>query len=98
MGCLELVVEDPDVGEQLLGEVEAGVLCRVGRADVVEEPLRVGGVELLVDPTWPQLHEQVVEPAHDPSALVADVDVALGQEPQQLGVIGAYHGSQLGGA
>jgi hypothetical protein len=64
----------------------------------------VGGVELLADPAWPQFHEQVVEPAHDPGALVADVDVALGQQAHHLGVIGAHHlgvigahhGTQLG--
>jgi hypothetical protein len=36
-----------------------------------------------------------VEPAHNPSPLVADVDVPLRHQSQDLGVIGGHHRAQL---
>jgi hypothetical protein len=87
MGVLELSVEALHVGEELGGQLTAGSFDRCGRSDTLEESDGVGSVEFLGDSAWRELHQQVVQAAHDPGAVLADVDVALRQEPKHLGVI-----------
>ncbi len=96
VGLLELLVEDTDVAEQFVGHLEAAVLGRARRADLVEDHSGLGRIELLADPALSELHHEVVEPAHDPGLLVADVDVPLGQQPQHLGVISRHDGTEFG--
>jgi hypothetical protein len=79
---------------QLGGLVPAGGLDGAGRLDAVEEGDGVRSVEFLGDSSRSELHQQVVEAAHDPSAVVADVDVALGQQAQDLGMVGGKNLAQ----
>lgn len=84
---LQLIVETLDVCKQVKGLVVASELDRAGRLDAIEECDSVRSVDFLGDPARVELHEEVVEPAHDPASLVADVDVALREQPQDRGVI-----------
>jgi hypothetical protein len=77
--CLELLVEALHIDEQLGGLVPAGGRDGTGRFDAVEEGDGVRSVEFLGDPPGGEFHQQVVETANDPGAVVADVHVALGQ-------------------
>jgi hypothetical protein len=92
--ALSWFVEALHVDEQLGGLVPAGGLDGAGRLDAVEEGDGVRSVEFLGDSSRSELHQQIVEAAHDPGAVVADVDVALGQQAQDLGVVGGQNLAQ----
>ena len=96
MRFLELSVEALHVGEQLDGQVVAGLLDRGRRLDALEERNGVRSVEFLGDSARRELHHHVVKPAHDPGPMVADIDVALGQQPQHLGMVSGHDLPQRG--
>ena len=65
------------------------------RLDALEERNGVRSVEFLGDPRR-ELHHQVVQPTNHAGAMVADVDIALGQQPQHLAMISGHDLAQLG--
>jgi hypothetical protein len=73
-------------------ELVTGLLDGTHRRHPVEETLSVRSVEFFGDPARCQLGPVGVKPTHHPGALVADIGVALGQEPQHLGMIGSRDG------
>ena len=77
MRLLELGVEALHVGEQLDGQVVAGLFDRRRRLDAFEEPDGVRGVEFLGDPARCELHQHVVEAAHDPGPVAPERDPSL---------------------
>jgi hypothetical protein len=83
MRCLELGVEAADVVEEFDCEVVAGLFDRAGWGEDLEEPIDVRSVDVLGDPAPGELGQQCVHAAHEPSPVVADVGVALGQETQR---------------
>jgi hypothetical protein len=54
----------------------------------------VRSVDFLGDPTRGELDQQGVHATHDPCPLVADVDVAFGEQAQHLGVTDWLHSPQ----
>ena len=72
--------------EALDGEVVANLLDGRRRHHSSQEHLDVGGVDLLGDPARCHRHQQRVEAGHHPGALIADIGVPFGQQPQHLAV------------
>jgi hypothetical protein len=84
---LGLLVESAHVVEKLEGHVVAHLHgWRLGR-DVGQEPLGVRNVHFLGDSARSELGQEGMETTHDSSPMAAEVDIALGQEPEDLGVV-----------
>jgi hypothetical protein len=97
VGRLELGVEAADVLEELGGEVVAGLLDRRRWRDAGEEPVHVRRVDLLGDAATGEFDQQGVHAAHEAGAVVADVGVALREQPQDLAVAGGFDPAQTRG-
>ncbi len=54
-------------------------------------------VQFLGDSARNQLGQEGVEAAHDPRPVAAEVDIALGQDPEHLGVVSRFDAAQARG-
>ena len=94
MRSLDLLVEAAHVVEQLEDEVEAHLLDRRLGLHLGQERLGVRNVHFLGNSTRRELGKERVQPTDHPRPLPPEITVALGQQPQDLAVIGRFNRSQ----
>ena len=97
MRRLRLLVEAADVVEELEGHVVTDLFYRGRRRDGGQEPLGVRNVHFLGDSARNQFGQEGMESTHDPSPMAAEVDIALGQDPEDLGVVSHLDAAQARG-
>jgi len=98
MRLLQLRVEAAHVVEELEGQVEAEFLDRVLRRDLGHQTLGVRNVHFLGNSARGQPGEEGVKATDDPGAVIADVHVPLGQQAQDLGVVGRFDDTKRRGS
>ncbi len=95
---LDLLVDCFEVGDQLGGELPAGLADDVAGPDAGQQVTGLPGGQVLVRPARHQVGEQPVQPVHGQGAGGAELVAAVGQQPQRHRRIVHLDGAHARGA